>query len=88
MSKTIFSLFGLLLLSVTANAQWLEQSSGTAARFRGISAVSDQIAWASGANGTYARTIDGGKTWQAAVVPGAEKLDFRDVEAFDANTAY
>ncbi|MFN0109054.1 MAG: WD40/YVTN/BNR-like repeat-containing protein, partial [Blastocatellia bacterium] len=46
------------------------------------------IAWASGANGTYARTIDGGKTWQSAVVPGAEKLDFRDVEAFDAKTAY
>jgi photosystem II stability/assembly factor-like uncharacterized protein len=34
------------------------------------------------------RTTDGGATWRAAVVPGAEELDFRDVEAFDANTAY
>lgn len=81
-------LLGFLFFSATASAQWQTQSSGTAVRFRGVSAVSDQVAWASGANGTYARTIDGGKTWQASVVPGAEKLDFRDVEAFDANTAY
>ncbi|MBS1791490.1 MAG: glycosyl hydrolase [Acidobacteria bacterium] len=84
----IFCMVGLLFFGVTANVQWVEQSSGTTVRFRGVSAVSANVAWASGANGTYARTIDGGKTWQAAVVPGAEKLDFRDVEAFDANTAY
>lgn len=88
MTKRIFFLLGLLLVTATAQAQWVTQSSGTSVRFRGVSAVSDQIAWASGANGTYARTIDGGKTWKAAVVPGAEKLDFRDVEAFDAKTAY
>ncbi len=88
MTKPILLLLGMLLVNATANAQWQVQTSGTTARFRGVSAVSDQIAWASGANGTYARTIDGGKTWQAATLPGAEKLDFRDVEAFDANTAY
>jgi len=88
MKKTILLLLGMLLVNATAKAQWQAQSSGTAVRFRGVSAVSDQIAWASGASGTYARTVDGGKTWQAATVPGAEKLDFRDVEAFDANTAY
>ncbi|MFN0111684.1 MAG: WD40/YVTN/BNR-like repeat-containing protein [Blastocatellia bacterium] len=88
MNKCFFLLIGFLVFNVTANAQWQAQSSGTTVRFRGVSAVSDQVAWASGANGTYARTIDGGNTWQAAVVPGAEKLDFRDVEAFSANTAY
>jgi photosystem II stability/assembly factor-like uncharacterized protein len=36
----------------------------------------------------FLRTIDGGKTWTVGVVPDAGKLDFRDVEAFDANTAY
>lgn len=87
MAKIFFAL-GLLLLIATTEAQWATQSSGTTVRFRGISAVSDQIAWASGANGTYARTVDGGKTWESAVVPGAEKLDFRDVEAFDAHKAY
>ena len=45
------------------------------------------IAWASGNGGTYARTTDGGVTWQAAVVPGASQLDFRDVQAVNANTA-
>lgn len=88
MTKPFLLLLGLIFFSGTAAAQWQAQSSGTTVRFRGVSAVSDQIAWASGANGTYARTVDGGKTWQASVVPGAEKLDFRDVEAFDANTAY
>lgn len=88
MTKTILLLLGFLLINATADAQWQSQSSGTTARFRGVSAVSDQIAWASGSGGTYARTVDGGKTWHTATVPGAEKLDFRDVEAFDANTAY
>jgi photosystem II stability/assembly factor-like uncharacterized protein len=38
---------------------------------RGVWVVSDKIAWASGAHGTYLRTIDGGVTWTAATVPGA-----------------
>lgn len=55
---------------------------------RGLSVVSRDVAWASGAKGTYAHTTDGGKTWQSAVLPGAESLDFRDVEGVDAHTAY
>jgi len=38
--------------------------------------------------GTYLQTVDGGSTWQARKVPGAEGLDFRDVQALDARTAY
>ncbi len=68
--------------------RWLPQSSGTIARLRGVSAVSSTVAWASGNNGVYLKTTDGGANWRAATVPGAEELDFRDVEAFDANTAY
>ncbi len=34
------------------------------------------------------RTTNGGATWQAGTVPGGEKLDFRDVYAVDAKTAY
>ena len=83
---------GWLLLSTVvcqpAAAQWLSQASGTTARLRGVSAVSATVAWASGSNGTYLRTTDGGATWQVGTVPGAEALDFRDVDAFDANTAY
>lgn len=63
------------------------QDSGVKVRLRGISAVSGDIAWASGREGTVLRTVDGGKHWQAMKVPGAEELDFRDVEGFDADTA-
>ncbi len=54
---------------------------------RGISVIDSLTAWASGSNGTYLRTTDGGKTWADGKVKGFEALDFRDVEAFDKNTA-
>ncbi|HEX7177215.1 MAG TPA: hypothetical protein VF240_18305 [Pyrinomonadaceae bacterium] len=72
----------------TTSARWEQQTSGTTVRLRGVSAVSASVAWASGQGGAYARTTDGGRTWRARVVPGAEALDFRDVDAFDASTAY
>lgn len=56
-------------------------------RLRGLSAVDANIAWASGREGTVLRTTDAGKTWSVFKVPGAEKLDFRDVEGFSADEA-
>jgi photosystem II stability/assembly factor-like uncharacterized protein len=53
-----------------------------------VSVVSPQIVWVSGHNGTYARTLDGGDTWKAAVVPDADTLQWRDVYAVSADTAY
>ena len=81
-------LLSFIFIYSTVAAQWTPQASGTTARFRGVSAASRSVAWASGSGGTYARTTDGGATWRAGVVPGAAQLDFRDVEAVDANTAY
>jgi len=78
----------MLIDGGAAAGRWEPQPSGTKIRFRGLSAVSATVAWASGEKGTYARTTDGGATWQAGVVPDATELDFRDVDAFDANTAY
>lgn len=84
----------LLLLLILASfcrfayGQWVEQSSGSKSSLRGVSAVSDKIAWASGSNGTCLKTIDGGETWQVLTVSDSDKLDFRDVDAFDADTAY
>jgi photosystem II stability/assembly factor-like uncharacterized protein len=77
-----------VLLAHTALAQFAPQSSGTTASLRGISAPSDNVAWASGTEGTFVKTVDGGVTWQAVTVDGAAKLDFRAVHAFDALTAY
>lgn len=70
------------------SAQWQMQTSNTTADLRGIDNVGGGVAWASGTHGTVLRTEDGGYVWQTcAVPPGAEKLDFRGVQAFDANTA-
>jgi len=76
-----------LLVSNAAFAQsWQAVPSGTAAELRGLSVVNDKVAWASGAKGTVLRTVDG-QQWQAMQVPEADKIDFRDIQAFDARTA-
>jgi photosystem II stability/assembly factor-like uncharacterized protein len=78
----------LLLTTLTAQAQWDIEDSHTTASLRGIHNVGGGIAWASGTNGTVLRTEDGGYLWQGcATPPGAEKLDFRGIQAFDENTA-
>jgi photosystem II stability/assembly factor-like uncharacterized protein len=84
-------LFALLLpftMLQTAPPSWLSLTSGVTARLRGISAVSAEVVWASGGNGTVIRSGDGGRTWQSLTIPGSEKLDFRDVDGIDARTAY
>ncbi|MGD9589160.1 MAG: WD40/YVTN/BNR-like repeat-containing protein [Pyrinomonadaceae bacterium] len=78
----------LLALSTVGSGQWVKQTVDTTASFRGLSVVNEKVVWASGTGGTVIRTTDGGKTWKVMTVPGAEKLDFRDIEAFDAKTAY
>ncbi|HEY0175966.1 MAG TPA: oxidoreductase, partial [Pedobacter sp.] len=44
-------------------------------------------AWVSGSNGFIGKTINGGKDWKWEKPKGYEKLDFRDIEAFDVNNA-
>jgi photosystem II stability/assembly factor-like uncharacterized protein len=66
---------------------WTIQSSGVTARLRGVSAVSDRIAWASGSGSTVLRTADSGATWQKLTVT-KDVLDFRDVDAINAQTAF
>jgi photosystem II stability/assembly factor-like uncharacterized protein len=68
--------------------RWQEQNSGTKARLRGVSAVGENVVWASGSNGTFVTTTDGGAHWKADVVAGAADLDFRDVHGVDPTTAY
>src|ERR1700739_4947467 len=50
------------------------QQSGTTNRLQAISPVNSRVVWASGLGGTYTVTTDGGKTWHAGVVSGAETL--------------
>lgn len=71
-----------------AAAQWVIKDSHTTAELRGIDSVGHGVAWASGTGGTVLRTLDDGKTWQPCAVPtDAAKLDFRGVQAFDADSA-
>ncbi len=82
--KIVYIFFVLVIFAVP---RWTVQTSGVTQRLRGVSAVSEQVAWASGAGSTVLRTSDGGLTWQKLNVTG-EALDFRDIDAIDAQTAY
>jgi photosystem II stability/assembly factor-like uncharacterized protein len=64
------------------------QDSGTTNGLISVWPVNPQVVWACGRNGTFTVTTDGGQTWNASVVPGAEALQFRDVQAFSASVAY
>ncbi len=66
---------------------WKAVDVGTAASFRGLHVVDDNVIWVSGTKGTVIVSSDGGKTWRQRIVEGAEELDFRDIHAFDDRTA-
>jgi len=80
-------LFLISTISLFVVPQWTLQTSGVQARLRGVSAVSDRTAWASGADSTVLRTSDGGATWKKLKVT-SDALDFRDIDAIDASIAY
>ncbi|MFI1864124.1 oxidoreductase [Streptomyces jumonjinensis] len=66
---------------------WSLTPTGTGARFRGLAAVSRDTAWVAGSRGVVLRTGDAGRSWHDVSPPGAEGLEFRDVEAFDGRRA-
>jgi photosystem II stability/assembly factor-like uncharacterized protein len=66
---------------------WDMEETHVEARLRGLAVVSKSVAWASGSAGTVLRTVDGGKTWRPCLVPEAAALDFRDIHAFNENSA-
>jgi photosystem II stability/assembly factor-like uncharacterized protein len=78
-------LFGGLSCSY---AQWETEESHTTADLRGINNLGNGVVWASGGDGTVLHTTNDGKNWQrCATPPDADKLDFRGIQAFDANVA-
>jgi hypothetical protein len=83
-------LFGLLFINALqfVFAQKIEiVNTGTKTSIRGLCVVDDKIIWASGSNGMVAKSTNGGNSFSWMQVPGFEKRDFRDIEAFDSNTA-
>ena len=62
-------------------------SAGTNTNLRGLSVANDNVIWVSGSNGIVGRSNNAGKNWKWMTVNGFEKTEFRDIEAFDGNTA-
>ena len=78
----------LFAASFSTEAQTVKMlNSGSKASLRGLSVVSNDVVWVSGSAGSVGRSVDGGETWKWTTVKGFEKTDFRDIEAFDKNTA-
>ena len=53
---------------------------------RGLHQLDDEVAWASGAGGTYIKMIDGSE-WTSDTLAGYTHLDFRDVHGFTDSIA-
>src|SRR5580692_916081 len=81
-------IFLFVLLNCKTSAQEIHVlTSSLKISIRGLSVVDDNIIWASGSSGTVARSTNGGKTFDWLKIKDYEKRDFRDIEAFDSNTA-
>ena len=74
--------------SASAQVKATDQVSGTKQLLIAVSPVNDRVAWASGTRGTWVRTTDGGTTWLTGQVLGADSLQFRDVHAESAESAW
>ena len=84
------ALFSLFVISKSYSQKTVQVeviTSGTNTSLRGMSIPTDKVIWVSGSNGTIAKSADAGHTWHWMIVPGFEKRDFRDIEAFDSSTA-
>src|SRR5690348_9666666 len=66
---------------------WRLLDTGTQTHFRGLSVVSERVAWLGGYDGVVLRTVNGGRSWIDASPAGASALQFRDIEAFSATRA-
>lgn len=84
-----------LMVPLVAGAQtthsgpWELEDSGSTAGLRGIHNVGGGVVWASGTDGTVLRSEDTGYLWQACnTPPGAGKLDFRGIWAWDAQNVF
>jgi len=87
MKKLFYSIL-LFFFFQNSFAQKIEILTDTVhSSFRGISVVNNDVVWVSGSHGTVGKSIDGGKNWKWMIVKGFERMDFRDIEAFDKKTA-
>ena len=89
MKKITFTviLSSIIVLAIAQTPTIEVLTSGTKTSLRGLSVVNDNIIWVSGSHGMVGKSTNAGKNWKWMQVNGFEKTDFRDIEAFDGNTA-
>lgn len=63
-------------------------ASPATALIQAVHAVDQLVVWASGHRGTVLRSRDGGHTWERLETPVGDSLEFRDVHAANADTAW
>jgi photosystem II stability/assembly factor-like uncharacterized protein len=86
---SVVCVFPLILFAQhTRQPRLTPQTSGTTQNLIAVSPVNSRVVWASGAGGTFVITTDGGTHWRSGVVPGAESLQFRDVQGVSSKVAY
>lgn len=76
-----------LLGSRTALAQWKILDINAKINMRAVHTVSPNTCWIGGSDGTVLKTTNAGKTWNTFKIATADSLDFRDIYAFDKQTA-
>ena len=87
MKKVFITLFFFLFFQNIFSQKIIISADGIHSSFRGLSVVNNNLLWVSGSSGIIGRSLDAGKTWKWMKVKGYEKTEFRDIEAFDKNTA-
>jgi photosystem II stability/assembly factor-like uncharacterized protein len=83
MKRILYILLCFPIISFAQSYTLKQLAAGKNTSMRGLSVLSDSVAWVSGSNGYVGKTLNGGKTWEWTQPKGYEKLDFRDIEAFD-----
>lgn len=66
----------------------VELPSAASALVQAVHAVNEQVVWASGHKGTVLRSRDGGRTWERFETPAGDTLEYRDIHAVSADSAW
>lgn len=77
----------LMQLGSSAAVTWVAQPVGTPNAFHIVRALDPYNAWAAGANGTFARTIDGGLSWYVNTIYSCTACPVSGLVVHDANSA-
>jgi photosystem II stability/assembly factor-like uncharacterized protein len=78
---------GLILRSDDGGASWAEISQGPRLELNAMHMVDANTGWVAGSNGTFAKTVDGGRHWISQPAPGGGTI-LRDIQFLSADTGW